>query len=285
MRRVFLYFAIFGLSANVVSAASPIYISQIQITGGKNNTGQDFIELFNPNTTSANLKGYRLVKRSQGSQSDTLIKSWSKDSLIPPKSFYLWANSGFITISIKPDITTSATISEDSGVALRFGESNTGAIIDSVAWGKSNSLFRNVSAVNPGANKALFRKDLYSVASAFAILASAPHNSSANDLAAAFGQSQTSQPSSAAKISNPPVAKSAVPASTSPDNQIASGTQVVGEAVVAEAQSSAASPTPAYAGYQRPAPKSTGTKYIILSGAALLALGFVGYQSFLKKKK
>lgn len=143
-------------------ASSPpkVLISEIQITGGAGSTENDFIELYNPNGSQVNLNGYRLVKRTQSGASDTSIKSWTSDVYIAANSYYLWANSGYTGISTAPDATTTATISNDNGVALRFGAMDTGTVIDSVAWGGAQNAFVENTAfsTNPGANQSIQRK-------------------------------------------------------------------------------------------------------------------------------
>lgn len=160
-----------------VLAENQLFISQVQITGGTGKTAEDFIELFNPGDVPANLNGYRLVKRTENGTTDTLIKSWTTDISIPARSFYLWANSGFSGISAVPDITTSGTISDNNGIALRFGANDIGAIISSVAWGSASNGFLNVSTLNPEANFSLKRQNLYLNVSSFSITDSSPRNS------------------------------------------------------------------------------------------------------------
>jgi hypothetical protein len=148
-----------------------ILISQVQITGGTGKTDDDFIEIYNPTSWQVNLKGYRLVKRAQNSTSDTLIKSWATNAFIPAFGFYLWANSGYTNISVAPDATTSESISDDNGIAIRYGPNDTGAIIDSLAWGKAQNVFATSSAaltsnplslnsftLNPSTGQSLLRK-------------------------------------------------------------------------------------------------------------------------------
>jgi len=137
-----------------------ILISQIQITGGAGQTTNDFVEIYNPTAESFNLKGHRLVKRAKNSTSDTSIKSWISDAFVPPYGFYLWANSGYSGISPSPDAATTASIADDNGIAIRFGSSDTGAIIDSVAWGGAQNAFieGSVFPVNPGPNRSMIRK-------------------------------------------------------------------------------------------------------------------------------
>jgi PKD repeat protein len=141
-------------------ASQSILISEIQITGGAGKTENDFIELYNPNNFPINLKGYRLVKRTKTGTTDTSIKSWSSDAFIPANSYYLWANGNYTDISVTPNTTTTATISDDNGIAIRLGAADTGTIIDSLAWGEAQNIFIEGSVFpnNPGANQSLGRK-------------------------------------------------------------------------------------------------------------------------------
>ncbi len=142
-----------------------ILISDIQITGGSGKTTNDFIKIFNPSSVPFNLKGYRLVKRTKSGASDTSLKSWTADALIPSHGYYIWANSSFSSLTPPADTTTSGSISDDNGVALRQGPEDTGIIIDAVAWGGAQNGFAEGSAypANPGANQILSRKTLSGV--------------------------------------------------------------------------------------------------------------------------
>jgi len=291
MSRILIIAAVLFAWTFPIFASGQIYISQIQITGGKNNTENDFIEFFNASSSPVNLKGCHLVKRPASADSDTLVKSWSRDSFIPAKSFHLWANSGYTSIGAKPDVVSSATISENSGVALRFGSVNTGKILDAVSWGKTSNEFKNVSLLNPSANQGLIRKDLYQNLSAYAISASVPRNSLVNDLAAAFMASQETDAviknnSAATPEKKLPIAKEIAPedasAKTPPaDNTIA---QVEVESVGGISTSSANSyPTQTYSANQDA--KQSAIKYLVLSGAALLALSAIAKKFLFTRKK
>jgi len=162
--------------------ANHLTISQVQITAGPGLTTNDFVEIFNPTEQPIDLQGYRLVKRTQTGTSDSLIKSFTDSIVIPPKGYFLWANSNFADIAKTPDITTSATISADNGVALRLGGSDTGEIIDSLAWGEAENIFVEGSRfpTNPDAGMALHRKfdgeDTNNNAQDFELLSSDPRN-------------------------------------------------------------------------------------------------------------
>ena len=135
-------------------------INEIQITGGTNKTKNDFIELYNPNNFQVNLNGYRLVKRTQAGTGDDLIKSWTTDIFISANGYYLWANNDYADIPVTPNIATTDIISDNNGIAIRFGAANTGTIIDSVAWGEAQNNFieTTVFSTNPTANQSIQRK-------------------------------------------------------------------------------------------------------------------------------
>ncbi|MCL5017135.1 MAG: lamin tail domain-containing protein [Patescibacteria group bacterium] len=142
------------------AAPAKILITEVQITGGTGRSNNDFIELYNPNDARVSLKGYRLIKRAENGSSDMSIKSWTSDAFVEAKSFYIWANSDYQDIPSAPDVTTSATLSNDNSIALRYGAENTGNIIDSVGWGSAvNSLVeQSAFSQNPGADQSIQRK-------------------------------------------------------------------------------------------------------------------------------
>ncbi|MEK7612074.1 MAG: lamin tail domain-containing protein [Patescibacteria group bacterium] len=144
---------------SVVSNVSHIVISEFQTSGGAGQTTDDFIELYNPLSTPFNLKGHRLVKRSANATKDTSIKSWTADTFIPAHGFYLWANSEFTSLGTVPDTTTTASIADDNGIALREGPADTGTIVDSIAWGTaSNGFGEGVLLPNANPNESFERK-------------------------------------------------------------------------------------------------------------------------------
>ncbi|PIR97553.1 MAG: hypothetical protein COT91_00805 [Candidatus Doudnabacteria bacterium CG10_big_fil_rev_8_21_14_0_10_41_10] len=187
MARVFIWLGViillFSLEPIPTSSQNVdhLVISQIQTTGGAGKTNNDFIELYNPTGADIDLEGYRLLKRTKNGSLDTSIKSFTEPAIIPAGGYFLWANSSYTDISVIPDETTSGTIAFDNGVALRFGPSDTGEIIDSVAWGVAKNEFIESVAIpqNPEANMAIKRKnnqDTNNNASDFEIVTSNPRS-------------------------------------------------------------------------------------------------------------
>lgn len=141
--------------------ASHLVISAAQITEGEGKTNHDFIEIYNPTLNDINLKGYRLVKRTKIGASDTSIKSWTDDTVIKAHGWRLWASSDdeAYSLGISADDATKQTIASDNGIAIRFGAMDAGEIIDSVAWGAAENIFKESSAAPVlGASEVLARK-------------------------------------------------------------------------------------------------------------------------------
>lgn len=157
---------------------SHLIISAVQITGGTGKTQEDFIELFNPTTTPFDLNGYRLVKRTAMGTTDSVIKAWSEETIVQARHFYLWANSGFTALSIASDADSSATLADNNGIALRYGENDVGEILDSLTWGSTANGFIDNSLENPGANESLIKANLFEDSSNFNTQPSSPRNSS-----------------------------------------------------------------------------------------------------------
>ncbi len=177
--------------------ANHLMISAVQITEGEGKTGHDFVEIYNPTDQDISLKGYRLVKRTKIGTSDGSIKSWTDDVFIQAHSWRLWASSDdkAYSLAIGADDATTATLAADNGVAIRLGPADTGEIIDSVAWGAAENIFKEGAVpANPAASETLVRKpgngangeDTGNNASDFLIVNNyTPHNSGGYDPIAA----------------------------------------------------------------------------------------------------
>lgn len=150
-------FLVWGFSVKAI-APSDLVISKIQITGGTGLSTHDFVTIYNKSAEPIDLKGFRLVKRTKTGTTDTTLKSWTTETLIAAGSYYTWANAD-IAATINANTSSSQTISNDNGIALREGPENSGTIIDSVGWGAAENIFIEASAfaTNPGGGQYLER--------------------------------------------------------------------------------------------------------------------------------
>ncbi len=149
-------------------AVSPhIVISQVQTGGGGAGTFNDeFVEIFNRGPAPVDLNGYRLVYRSATGSNDVMnpFALWTSSTIIPPGGYYLVASTSYDG-SVAPNMTYNPTTCQCSmgaaggGLAIRLGDNNTGAIIDSVGWGTANNIFVEAAVTAaPAANNSASRK-------------------------------------------------------------------------------------------------------------------------------
>lgn len=135
-----------------------LLITEVQIAGAKAN--YDFIEIYNAESSSLDISGYKLRKRtSTGSESS--IRVFPVGSIINGKGYFLWANSeGGFDQSIGANISSTQTLAKNNSIALLNPEGN---IIDALAWGENlvNPFVEGEKfSVNPEANQSLARKFL-----------------------------------------------------------------------------------------------------------------------------
>lgn len=158
----------------VAKADSQIYISQWQ-TASSDSSSADFVELFNPNDAGFPLSGYVLVKRTKTTKKDMELYRWASGDSIPAHSFYLLANPALGAVSA--DVaTTTISLSDDNGLAIRYGEPNSGATTTSVAWGAAANDFQNIIATSTTA-KSYFKINLYADDNLYGSPAAGPRNS------------------------------------------------------------------------------------------------------------
>ncbi|MBI2621658.1 MAG: signal peptidase I [Candidatus Levybacteria bacterium] len=158
---------VFQAAENFPPQTDHLVISEVQIDGGiAQNKDNDFIELYNPTSSPINLEGYRLVKRTGNSPNDTNIITFTSSHIIPAHDYFLWAhvsggqNPNNFGINIGADVTSSDTLSASNSVAIRFGDLNTGTIVDALSWDPGASSLKEGSQFpsNPSANQSMERK-------------------------------------------------------------------------------------------------------------------------------
>jgi hypothetical protein len=149
-------------------AVSPhLVISQFQTAGGGAGTFNDeFVEIFNRGAQPVDLNGYRVVYRSATGSNDVAVPfaSWSTSTIIPPGGYYLIASTSY-DWAVQPNMTYDPGVCQCSmgagggGLAIRLGQNNSGAIIDSVGWGTANNAFvEGAATAAPAANNSQKRK-------------------------------------------------------------------------------------------------------------------------------
>ncbi len=146
-----------------------VVISEVQIDGGNGaDNVNDFIELYNPTSSTISLNGFRLVKRTGGSGSDDNIFTFTTLHSIPAYGYFLWGhqsggnNPNTYATTIGADVFSSATLGASNSIAIRQGALDTGTVIDALSWDPGASTLKEGTeyAINPQENQSLERKAL-----------------------------------------------------------------------------------------------------------------------------
>lgn len=151
--------AVFSLPERQVTAQSDarmpsphLVISQFQTGRATPNFNDEFVEIHNTSPDPVDLNGYRLVYRSQNGSNDVTnpFAAWTTSTIIPPGGFYLIAATSYdgavpADRVYDPNTCSCSMSGTAGGLAIRFGENNTGAIIDSAAWGSVTNGFNEGS--------------------------------------------------------------------------------------------------------------------------------------------
>ncbi|MDQ2745958.1 MAG: DNA/RNA non-specific endonuclease [Acidobacteriota bacterium] len=170
---------------------SPNFVlSQFQVAGGS--ATDEFIELHNISSSTADLNGYRVVYRSAGGTNDVAMVEWTVSTPVPAGGFYLIANStydGTVPSNINYNVSMVSMSASGGGIAIRSGAVNSGVIVDSVGYGSATNAFVESSVTTaPAANSGQGRigngcQDTDSNANDFSnINPSTPHNAASSPI-------------------------------------------------------------------------------------------------------
>lgn len=146
---------LFFLTSQGVSASSSLILSEVSIAGESAN--DEYIELYNTSDSPLDISSYQLRKRT-ASGSESSIKVFPKNSFIPARGFFLWANSQGIYQEPLADTETSASLASNNSVGLFSSSGADGILIDSIAWGTGSPFTTTTPPLaNPEKNTSLAR--------------------------------------------------------------------------------------------------------------------------------
>jgi hypothetical protein len=120
--------------------ATPIRINEFS-TGVEGALTDEFVELFNPGTTTTDLSGYKLVYRSATGTGDVSLVTVADGTTLAPGAFLVFGGSGYSGTAFQS--FSGSLASSGGGVGIR---DETGLLLDSVGWGTATNAFVEGSA-------------------------------------------------------------------------------------------------------------------------------------------
>jgi hypothetical protein len=129
--------------AAVVVTASGCDVHKVRVnelaTGGAGGATDEFIELYNPCTSTASLSGGKLVYRAATATTDNYTLYAFTSQTIVAHGYFVVAGAGFTgSADLKPYQSGSGLAATGGGVALKDA---TDAVVDSVGWGTATNAF------------------------------------------------------------------------------------------------------------------------------------------------
>ena len=153
---VILFFLFFPSRSQATTDFSVMF-SEVSLAGDSAN--DEFIELYNPSDIPLSIAGWQLRRRTE-SGTESSIKVFGKDALIPAHGYYLWANSHGVFASPLADTETTSPLSDNNSLALYTSSGTDGLLIESISWGSGTPFSPNAPRFSNLPKKSSFTKDI-----------------------------------------------------------------------------------------------------------------------------
>lgn len=130
-----------------------VVVNEVQTRGTV--AGDEFIELYNPCTSTIDLSGYKVVYRSAMGTSDVTVATIPSGKSLSAGGFYVVGNGSFATAADQP--FTASGIADDGAAGVRDA---VGTLLDSVAWGavaSSHAFVETAAAPKPASGASISR--------------------------------------------------------------------------------------------------------------------------------
>jgi hypothetical protein len=130
------------------SGTPPVRVNEIQ-TGTTGSAADEFVELVNTGTASADIAGWKIVYRSAAGTADTTLATVPSGTTIPAAGFYLLGGSAYAGAAAADQSFSAGLAATGGAVGIRDGS---GDLVDSAGWGTAtNALVESSPAAAPPA--------------------------------------------------------------------------------------------------------------------------------------
>jgi Lamin Tail Domain/Collagen triple helix repeat (20 copies) len=119
------------------STESPVRINELS-TGTTASATDEFVELVNAGTSTAQIGGFKLAYRAAAGTSDVPLATIPDGTTLPPGAFYLFGGSGYAGGRTADQSFSAGLAGTAGGVGLRDGA---GLLVDSVGYGAATNAF------------------------------------------------------------------------------------------------------------------------------------------------
>ena len=146
------------LTCSTTSAGTAILRINEFMSGTAESATNEFVEIANAGTASADIGGYKLVYRSGTGTSDVVLATVPTGVTLAAGGFYLFGGAGYQGAHAADQSFSAGLAATAGGVGLRDGG---GTLVDSVGWGTATNAFVEANAATapaavaaPGASAA-----------------------------------------------------------------------------------------------------------------------------------
>ena len=126
-----------GASGGGGPGSATVRINELS-TGSPTSASDEFVELVNSGTASADIGGFRVAYRSAAGVSDTTLATIPDGTMLAPGAFYLLGGSGYAGSPVADQSFSTGLAGTSGGVGLR---DSAGTLVDSVGYGSATNAF------------------------------------------------------------------------------------------------------------------------------------------------
>ncbi len=147
-------FCFLKISLTALAETDSIIITEVRVSGAVTTT-DEYIELFNPTNSAINLSGWKLIKKTAGGSTSTLVSDFGETTILP-RHYFLITHNNYTDLAAADFHYTnlSSSIASDNTILI-YDQTNN--LIDKIGYGNAGD-FSGTAAPNHAAGRVLKRE-------------------------------------------------------------------------------------------------------------------------------